>query len=51
MTVSLRMTASQRDNLNELGGAAWVREQIDAAKEFMNESQEDDNPRCNDSRI
>jgi hypothetical protein len=32
VTVSLRMTTSQRDKLQRLGGAAWVRERIDKAK-------------------
>jgi hypothetical protein len=33
VTVSLRMTPAQRDKLAKLGGAGWVREQIDQAKE------------------
>lgn len=33
VTVSLRMTHAQRDKLTTLGGARWVREQIDKAKE------------------
>lgn len=33
VTVSLRMTPAQRDKLSKLGGAGWVREQIDNAKE------------------
>ena len=33
VTVSLRMTPAQRDKLSKLGGAGWVREQIDSAKE------------------
>jgi hypothetical protein len=32
VTVSLRMTAEQRDKLAKLGGAIWVRERIDKAK-------------------
>ena len=31
ITASLRMTAGQRSKLELLGGAKWVREQIDAA--------------------
>lgn len=31
VTVSLRMTAAQREKLARLGGAAWVRRQIDGA--------------------
>lgn len=33
ITVSLRMTEVQRDKLTRLGGAAWVRQRIDKAKE------------------
>jgi hypothetical protein len=32
VTVSLRVLAEQRDKLALLGGAAWVRRQIDKAK-------------------
>lgn len=32
-TVSLRMTPAQRAKLERLGGAKWVRERIDRAKE------------------
>lgn len=32
VTVSLRMTAAQRERLRELGGAGWVRRQIDACR-------------------
>lgn len=32
-TVSLRMTQAQREKLERLGGAKWVRERIDRAKE------------------
>ena len=32
VTVSLRMTAAQRDKLSQLGGADWVRKRIDKAK-------------------
>jgi hypothetical protein len=31
-TVAIRMTASQREKLAQLGGAPWVRERIDRAK-------------------
>lgn len=31
VTVSLRMTVSQRDKLSRLGGAEWVRRKIDRA--------------------
>jgi len=31
VTVSLRLTTSQRAKLASLGGAAWVRQQIEAA--------------------
>ncbi len=34
VTVSLRMTADQRDRLAELGGAKWVRSEIDAAQKL-----------------
>lgn len=33
MTVSLRMTKAQREKLERLGGAKWVRDRIDKAKE------------------
>lgn len=33
MPVQIRMTSSQRDKLKRLGGAPWVREKIDKAKE------------------
>ena len=33
MTVSLRMTQAQRDKLARLGGADWVRQRIERAKE------------------
>lgn len=33
VTVSLRMTTSQRDKLARLGGADWVRKRIDKARE------------------
>jgi hypothetical protein len=33
ITVSLRMTPAQREKLSRLGGAKWVRERIDRAKE------------------
>ncbi len=33
VTVSLRVTASQREKLARLGGAEWVRDRIDKAKE------------------
>lgn len=33
VTVSLRMTVSQRDKLTRLGGAEWVRQRIDKARE------------------
>lgn len=33
VTVSLRMTPAQRDKLKLLGGAKWVRDRIDRAKE------------------
>ena len=33
VTVSLRMTAAQREKLAHIGGAEWVRGNIDAAKE------------------
>lgn len=33
VTVSLRMTPTQRSKLSKLGGAKWVREQIDNVKE------------------
>lgn len=33
VTVSLRMTPTQREKLDRLGGAKWVRDRIDRAKE------------------
>lgn len=33
ITLSLRMTEAQRDKLTRLGGAAWVRQRIDKARE------------------
>lgn len=33
VTVSLRMTPAQREKLARLGGASWVRDRIDRAKE------------------
>lgn len=33
VTVSLRMTPAQREKLDRLGGAKWVRDRIDRAKE------------------
>jgi len=33
VTVSLRMTPAQREKLARLGGAKWVRERIERAKE------------------
>lgn len=33
VTVSLRMTQAQREKLERLGGAKWVRDRIDRAKE------------------
>lgn len=33
VTVSLRMTQAQREKLESLGGAKWVRDRIDRAKE------------------
>lgn len=33
VTVSLRMTPTQREKLERLGGARWVRERIDRAKD------------------
>jgi len=32
VTVSLRMTEAQREKLQRLGGAEWVRQKIDKAK-------------------
>lgn len=32
ITVSLRMTSAQREKLERLGGAKWVRDRIDRAK-------------------
>jgi len=34
VTVSLRMTADQRDRLTALGGAKWVRSAIDEAQKM-----------------
>ena len=33
VTVSLRVTPAQREKLSRIGGAGWVRERIDRAKE------------------
>ena len=38
VTVSLRMTESQRDKLAQLGGAEWVRQRIDKARERESET-------------
>ena len=35
VTVSLRMTEAQRDKLTRLGGAEWVRQRIDRAKDKL----------------
>ncbi len=32
VTVSLRMTEAQREKMQKLGGAEWVRQKIDKAK-------------------
>ena len=39
VTVSLRMTPGQREKLARLGGARWVREKIDRAREKIQESE------------
>lgn len=33
VTVSIRVTVAQREKLERLGGAKWVRDRIDRAKE------------------
>jgi hypothetical protein len=33
VTTSIKLTVSQRDKLERLGGSPWVRERIDRAKE------------------
>ena len=33
VTVSIRLTVAQRAKLGRLGGAAWLRERIDKAKD------------------
>lgn len=33
VTISLRLTKAQREKLERLGGAKWVRDRIDRAKE------------------
>jgi hypothetical protein len=33
VTLSVRLTAAQREKLKRLGGAAWLRDRIDKAKE------------------
>jgi len=33
VTLSMRVTVAQREKLSRLGGAEWVRERIDKAKE------------------
>ena len=33
VTLSVRLTVAQREKLERLGGAAWMRERIDKAKE------------------
>jgi len=33
VTLSIRLTASQRAKLDALGGAQWIRDRIDKAKE------------------
>ena len=32
VTVSMRLTSSQREKLLQLGGAKWIRQKIDKAK-------------------
>lgn len=39
VTVSLRMTPAQREKLERLGGAKWVRERIERAKEPNTEAK------------
>jgi hypothetical protein len=39
VTVSLRMTPAQREKLERLGGAKWVRERIERAKEPNDKAQ------------
>lgn len=34
VTVSIRLTTTQRAKLERLGGAAWLRDRIDKAKEL-----------------
>ena len=33
VTLSVRLTVAQREKLERLGGAAWLRDRIDKAKE------------------
>ncbi len=33
VTLSVRLTVAQREKLGRLGGAAWMRDRIDKAKE------------------
>lgn len=33
VTLSIRLTVAQREKLERLGGAAWLRDRIDKAKE------------------
>lgn len=41
VTVGLRMTTEQRSKLQQLGGAAWVREQIDRASPQVSSGGDD----------
>lgn len=36
--ITIRMTAQQRDKLQRLGGAQWVRSKIDKARDSENQS-------------
>lgn len=45
LTVSLRMTPAQREKLERLGGAKWVRERIERAKEPNAKVSEGENER------
>ena len=45
ITISLRMTPAQREKLERLGGAKWVRERIDRAKEPNSELRGERNER------
>lgn len=49
VTVSLRVTVAQREKLDRLGGAKWVRDRIDRAKEPNVQLQPGSEPQASES--